>query len=78
MPVLIPLLFAGVIALAVLARWLGRPGERCPECGTRRDGDAPICACGWIFETPETEDDLEYVGEDEEEGPEQEDRKRDA
>lgn len=67
MPMLIPLLFAGVIVLAVLARWLGRPGERCPECGVRREGDAPICACGWVFETPETEDGLEYVGEEEEE-----------
>jgi len=70
---LFPLLLAGVILLAVLARWLGRPGERCPECGLRRDGDAPICSCGWVFETPETEDDLEYADdgegeEDEEDG----------
>ncbi len=62
------LMFAGVILLALFARWLGRPGERCPECGVRREGDAPICACGWVFETPETADDLDYgeEGEDEE------------
>jgi hypothetical protein len=67
---LFPLLLAGVILLALLARWLGRPGQRCPECGLRRDNDTPICPCGWVFETPETEDDLDYAGdeEDEEEG----------
>jgi hypothetical protein len=64
---LISLILVGAIALALLARWLRRPGERCPECGVRRDGDAPICACGWVFETPETEEDLEYVGEEDEE-----------
>lgn len=58
------LLFPAIILAAVLVRWLGRPGERCPECGVRREGDAPICACGWVFETPETEDDLDY-GEEE-------------
>ncbi len=72
---LFSLLLVGVIALALLARWLGRPGERCPECGVRRDGDAPICACGWVFETPETEDDLEYVGEEGEEEEEEDGRR---
>jgi hypothetical protein len=57
---LLTLMLAGAVLLAVLARWLGRPGERCPECGLRREEGSPLCSCGWIFETPEREDDLEY------------------
>jgi hypothetical protein len=62
------LMLAGAALLAVLARWLGRPGERCPECGLRRAEDAPLCSCGWIFEPPEGEDDLEYGDEGDRDG----------
>ena len=65
---LFTLIFAGIIILAVLWKWLGRPAQLCPGCGKKREDDAMICGCGWIFETPETAEELEYAEEDEFEG----------
>lgn len=56
------LLIALALLAAVAARYLIPTRERCPDCNTVREDDTPICACGWIYETPD-DDALEY-GED--------------
>ena len=58
------LLFAGVLIFVVAAKYLYKPVERCPECNTPRDGDHPICDCGYVFEFPDDADPLEYADED--------------
>ena len=65
---LFTLILAGIIILTVLWKWLGRPVQFCPGCGEKREDDAQICGCGWIFEPPETTEELEYAEEDEFEG----------
>ena len=60
-------MLAGVVLLAVIWKWLGRAAQRCPECSAKREGNSPICTCGWVFETPEGDDDLDYAGGEEDE-----------
>ena len=54
-------LIAVVLLVVIVARILYRgAAERCPDCGARREGDAPICSCGWAFAYPEDELPIEY------------------
>lgn len=62
------LLIAAAVLIVILFRTILKPGERCPECGQKREGDAPICACGWVFEYPDSDDPLEY-GPQDDDGP---------
>ena len=54
----------------ILLKWLTRQqGERCPDCGTPRQEDEPLCtACGWVYEVP-GEDEDDYGEPEEEEEP---------
>lgn len=61
---LISLLFAGVIIIVVIVKYLYKPAERCPECQTIRAHDHPICPCGYVFEFPDDDDVLEYSASD--------------
>jgi len=54
------LILALVLLAVIAAKLLTRPGERCPECGAKREGDAPICACGWVYEYPDDGSPMEY------------------
>jgi len=61
----ITLLFAGVLIVVVALKYLYKPAPRCPECHTPRDGDHPICECGYVFEFPDEEDEpFEYSDPD--------------
>ncbi len=62
----ITLLFAGVLIVVVALKYLHKPTPRCPECHTPRDGDHPICECGYVFEFPDDDDEpFEYSDSDE-------------
>ena len=51
------LIFAVLIIVVVILRFLRPRGERCPECGAARDPESPLCSeCGWIYEVPGEED----------------------
>jgi len=50
------LLFAAVLIIVVALKYLRKPVQRCPECHTPRDGDHPICECGFVFEFPDEDD----------------------
>lgn len=51
------LIFAVLIVVVVILRFLRRGGERCPECSAARDPESPLCReCGWIYEVPGEED----------------------
>jgi len=55
------LLFAGILILVVALKYLHTPTPRCPECHTPRNGDNPICECGYVYEFPDEDDDpIEY------------------
>lgn len=41
-------------------KYLHKPTPRCPECHTPRDGDHPICECGYVFEFPDDDEPFEY------------------
>ena len=59
------LLFALLLIAVVLIKYLYKPAERCPECHAVRESDHPICACGYVFEFPEDDDDdFEYAESD--------------
>lgn len=55
-----PLLIAILLLVVVVWRLLARRVERCPDCGRRREGDHPICECGYVFEYPDDGEPLEY------------------
>lgn len=56
--------FALLLIAVVILKYLRRPHAVCPQCGSRRDEDAPLCGeCGWIFAVPgEDEDDEDDDG----------------
>ena len=54
------LLIVGALLIVLVSRVLFRSVETCPECGQKREGDGPICPCGWVFEYPEDDAPLEY------------------
>ena len=54
------IIFAAILIFVVLAKYLNNPAERCPECGTVRESDHPICTCGYVFEFPDDDEPLEY------------------
>ncbi len=54
------LFFAGLLIVVVAVKYLRRPVEKCPDCGLPRDGDHPICDCGWVFEYPDDGSPMEY------------------
>ena len=54
------LVLAAVLVIVLAVKLLHRPTEACPECGTVREAESPICPCGWVFEYPEDEQPLEY------------------
>lgn len=57
-------LFAFVLIAVVALKYLRKPVERCPECHTPRDGDYPICECGYVFEFPDEDDEpFDYGGD---------------
>ena len=62
----LPLVLAGIFLAVVAWRWLASNVERCPDCGLRRDGDYPICECGYVYEYPEDSEPLEYGDPDDE------------
>ena len=52
------LFFAALIIIVVLVKYLPFSSVRCPQCGTKRDPDHPLCRhCGWIFEDLGDDDD---------------------
>ncbi len=53
------IVFATVLIVVVLIKYLHKPVERCPECNTPREADHPICPCGYVFEFPD-DNPLEY------------------
>ena len=53
-------LIAAALLAAIVTRYAVTRTQRCPECGRKREEDAPICSCGWIFEYPEDCEPLEY------------------
>ena len=59
-----PYLFAGVIILVVLLKYLKLGGSRCPQCNEPREGDRPLCReCGGSFDDDDEDEDsgaLEY------------------
>lgn len=59
-PMFYTTIFAIVLIIVILAKYLYKPVERCPECNTPRESDHPICPCGYVFEFPEDDDPLEY------------------
>ncbi|MDP6776031.1 MAG: hypothetical protein QGI83_04630 [Candidatus Latescibacteria bacterium] len=59
------LLFAGLLIVIVAVKYLHKPAERCPDCGRAREGDHPICDCGWVYEYPDDGEPLEYGDPDE-------------
>ena len=62
------LAFALLLVAVVLLKYFWRPPETCPQCGTRRGQEDPLCGeCGWIYEVPGDDDDDDDDGEDEEE-----------
>lgn len=51
------LLFAILIIVVVILKYLRLGGERCPQCNAGRDPESPLCRdCGWIYEVPGEED----------------------
>lgn len=58
-------LIAAVLLVVCALKYLFKPAETCPECGRKREGDGPICPCGWVFEYPEDSEPLEYGDPDE-------------
>lgn len=59
------LLFAALILIVVLVKYLHKPAQRCPECNAVRESDHPICACGYVFEFPNDDDEpFEYAESD--------------
>jgi hypothetical protein len=61
-----PLLLAVLLLVVIAWRLLARQVERCPDCGSAREHDHPICDCGYVFEYPETDEPMEYGDPDEE------------
>lgn len=61
-------LFAGTLLIVLLLKRFYKPGERCPECGRKREEDEPICPCGWVFEYPDDDAPLEYGDPDDFDG----------
>ena len=61
-----PYLFAGLIVLVVVLKYLKVGGNRCPQCSVVRDEEMPLCReCGWIFDDDDDDDEedsqaLEY------------------
>lgn len=56
-------LFAGILIVVVSVKYLHKPAPRCPECHTVRNGDHPICECGYVFESPDEDDEPFEYGE---------------
>jgi len=62
--------FACLIVVVVILKYLLPQKERCPQCQTVRQEEAPLCReCSWIFDVPgEVDDDYgdaeEYVDKD--------------
>lgn len=51
------LIFAILIIVVVILKYMRLGGERCPQCNSTRDLQSPLCQdCGWIYEVPGEED----------------------
>ena len=58
-------LILAVLLFVIIAKYLVKPSERCPECSEIRVDENPICSCGWVFEYPEDDEPIEYGDPDE-------------
>ena len=56
-----PYLFAGLIILVIILKYLKIGANRCPQCNAQRDEELPLCEeCGWIFDSAEDDVDGDY------------------